>query len=85
MDSFGNICGQNNQPVDDSFPYHGIDMTNRKYVYYFDFVAEAAELVSSELSNSHSLEACVKSCPEGPPYDPTYATTHTEYLYQEID
>ena len=45
MDSFGNICGQKNQPVG-SHSYHGLDMTNRKFVYFFDFTAEAAELVS---------------------------------------
>ena len=84
MDSYGNICGQDNtrNPVGSS-PYHGLDMTHRRYVYFFDFIAEAAELVSSELTNTHSLEACVKSCPDGPPYDPEYATTHAEYLYQE--
>jgi len=82
MDSFGNICGQKNQPVG-SHSYHGLDMTNRKFVYFFDFTAEAAELVSSELKNTHSLEACVSRCPDGI-YDPDYKTrTAKEYLYQE--
>ena len=48
MDSFGNICGQKNQPVG-SHSYHGLDMTNRKFVYFFDFTAEAAELVSRKI------------------------------------
>ena len=46
MDSFGNICGHTNPKFSDISEYNGIDMSDRPYVYYFDFVAEVAELTS---------------------------------------
>jgi hypothetical protein len=62
MDSYGNICGQNNTKTESmTHKYNGLDMTTRPFVFYFDFIAEASELVASDLPNSYSLEGMVKT------------------------
>ncbi|EEC05461.1 conserved hypothetical protein, partial [Ixodes scapularis] len=51
-DSFGNVCGMNNDEPMGALQFSGQNMTGRPYLFYFD------------LSNlSHSLKVCVKQCP----------------------
>eukprot|EP00042_Codosiga_hollandica_P038303 m.310652 g.310652 ORF g.310652 m.310652 type:complete len:157 (+) comp55355_c0_seq2:221-691(+) len=50
VDSFGNICGQNNAPVTGA-PNSGLDMTSRRLLYYFT------------PDQSDSLRSCTELCP----------------------
>ncbi|XP_068022404.1 choline transporter-like protein 3 isoform X1 [Melanerpes formicivorus] len=57
-DSFGNVCGRKNAPVEGA-PLSGQDMTNKKYVFFLNSCS--LETQSLEIS---SLSLCVSSCPE---------------------
>ncbi|XP_014669996.1 PREDICTED: choline transporter-like protein 1 isoform X2 [Priapulus caudatus] len=50
-DSYGNICGKNNTPIM-NLTYSGIDMTDKKYVFFFDL-----------WSVRESRCICVRECP----------------------
>ncbi|XP_069863813.1 choline transporter-like protein 3 isoform X2 [Dipodomys merriami] len=57
-DSFGNMCGKKNSPVDGA-PLSGQDMTLKKHVFFMnscDVAAQGRRLASTAL--------CVSSCPE---------------------
>ena len=51
-DSFGNVCGRKNNRIDDNIIYSGLDMSERKYVFFLN---------QDDLKNSLSI--CVKQCP----------------------
>ncbi|NXN11075.1 CTL3 protein, partial [Indicator maculatus] len=57
-DSFGNVCGRKNTPVEGA-PLSGQDMTNKKYVFFLNLCS--LETQSFKIS---SLSLCVSSCPE---------------------
>ncbi|XP_053325926.1 choline transporter-like protein 3 isoform X2 [Spea bombifrons] len=57
-DSYGNVCGRRNSPLPNA-PFSGQDMTNRKYVFFFDSCNLA---VTNMKINSTAL--CVSSCPQ---------------------
>ncbi|XP_066048512.1 choline transporter-like protein 3 isoform X3 [Chamaea fasciata] len=57
-DSFGNICGQKNTPVEGA-NLSGLDMTNKKYVFFLNSCS--LEIQSLKIS---SLSLCVSSCPQ---------------------
>uniref|UniRef100_A0A803V5P6 Choline transporter-like protein n=1 Tax=Ficedula albicollis TaxID=59894 RepID=A0A803V5P6_FICAL len=57
-DSFGNICGRKNTPVEGA-NLSGLDMTNKKYVFFLNSCS--LEIQSLE---SSSLSLCVSSCPQ---------------------
>ena len=67
MDSYGNICGQQNSKPDLNTPPHrfnGLDMSDRPYVLFFDFASELVELdPNNDKGSSYSREICVKECP----------------------
>lgn len=56
-DSFGNICGMNNNPIG-NYSYSGLDMTDKSYLFFLNV---------HDLSNS--LKLCVKVCPSRTLYD----------------
>lgn len=49
-DSFGNVCGEKNDPVISS-ANSGLDMTDRKFVFFYN------------IGNGDALRLCVSSCP----------------------
>ncbi|NXF14622.1 CTL3 protein, partial [Rhodinocichla rosea] len=57
-DSFGNICGRKNTPVEGA-NLSGLDMTNKKYVFFLNSCS--LEIQSPKIS---SLSLCVSSCPQ---------------------
>ncbi|NWW64313.1 CTL3 protein, partial [Ifrita kowaldi] len=57
-DSFGNICGRKNTPVEGA-NLSGLDMTNKKYVFFLN----SCSLEIQSLKTS-SLSLCVSSCPQ---------------------
>ncbi|XP_063263624.1 choline transporter-like protein 3 isoform X8 [Prinia subflava] len=57
-DSFGNICGRKNTPVEGA-NLSGLDMTNKKYVFFLNSCS--LEIQSLKIS---SLSLCVSSCPQ---------------------
>uniref|UniRef100_A0A674H9K2 Choline transporter-like protein n=1 Tax=Taeniopygia guttata TaxID=59729 RepID=A0A674H9K2_TAEGU len=57
-DSFGNICGRKNTPVEGA-NLSGLDMTNKKYVFFLNSCS--LEIQSIKVS---SLSLCVSSCPQ---------------------
>ncbi|NXS39528.1 CTL3 protein, partial [Balaeniceps rex] len=57
-DSFGNICGRKNTPVEGA-PLSGQDMTNKKYVFFLNSCS--LEMQSLKIS---SVSLCVSSCPQ---------------------
>uniref|UniRef100_A0A8C3TUL2 Choline transporter-like protein n=1 Tax=Catharus ustulatus TaxID=91951 RepID=A0A8C3TUL2_CATUS len=57
-DSFGNICGRKNTPVEGA-NLSGLDMTNKKYVFFLN----SCSLETQSLKSS-SLSLCVSSCPQ---------------------
>ncbi|NXS17039.1 CTL3 protein, partial [Mystacornis crossleyi] len=57
-DSFGNICGRKNAPVEGA-NLSGLDMTNKKYVFFLNSCG--LEIQSLKIS---SLSLCVSSCPQ---------------------
>ncbi|XP_069718245.1 choline transporter-like protein 3 isoform X2 [Phaenicophaeus curvirostris] len=57
-DSFGNICGRKNTPVNGA-PLSGQDMTNKKYVFFLNSCS--LEMQSLKIS---SVSLCVSSCPQ---------------------
>ncbi|XP_039583127.1 choline transporter-like protein 3 isoform X3 [Passer montanus] len=57
-DSFGNICGRKNTPVEGA-NLSGLDMTNKKYVFFLN----SCSLEIQSLKSS-SLSLCVASCPQ---------------------
>ncbi|NXI07779.1 CTL3 protein, partial [Irena cyanogastra] len=57
-DSFGNVCGRKNTPVEGA-NLSGLDMTNKKYVFFLNSCS--LEIQSLKIS---SLSLCVSSCPQ---------------------
>ncbi|XP_072500168.1 choline transporter-like protein 3 isoform X2 [Notamacropus eugenii] len=57
-DSYGNVCGQKNSPVEGA-PLSGQDMTERKHVFFMN----SCNLESKDLK-INSIALCVSSCPE---------------------
>ncbi|XP_023787799.1 choline transporter-like protein 3 isoform X2 [Cyanistes caeruleus] len=57
-DSFGNICGRKNTPVEGA-NLSGLDMTNKKYVFFLNSCS--LEIQRHKIS---SLSLCVSSCPQ---------------------
>ncbi|XP_059710276.1 choline transporter-like protein 3 isoform X5 [Haemorhous mexicanus] len=57
-DSFGNICGRKNTPVEGA-NLSGLDMTNKKYVFFLNSCS--LEIQGPKIS---SLSLCVSSCPQ---------------------
>ncbi|XP_077991866.1 choline transporter-like protein 1 [Glandiceps talaboti] len=56
-DSYGNICGMKNDPIP-NVTLSGRDMTDRKNVFFFNFLA-----ISNPLEDSKII--CIQSCPNG--------------------
>ncbi|XP_038000541.1 choline transporter-like protein 3 isoform X3 [Motacilla alba alba] len=57
-DSFGNICGRKNTPVEGA-NLSGLDMTNKKYVFFLNSCS-----LETESLKINSLSLCVSSCPQ---------------------
>ncbi|XP_070556799.1 choline transporter-like protein 1 isoform X2 [Ptychodera flava] len=57
VDSYGNVCGIKNKPLA-NVSLSGMDMRERKYVFYFNFLA-----LSNPLEDSKVI--CVAGCPNG--------------------
>ncbi|KAM9005218.1 choline transporter-like protein 3 isoform X1 [Sarcophilus harrisii] len=57
-DSYGNVCGKKNSPVEGA-PLSGQDMTKRKHVFFMN----SCNLETKDLK-INSIALCVSSCPE---------------------
>ncbi|XP_027718422.1 choline transporter-like protein 3 isoform X1 [Vombatus ursinus] len=57
-DSYGNVCGKKNSPVEGA-PLSGQDMTGRKHVFFMN----SCDLETKDLK-INSIALCVSSCPE---------------------
>nr|XP_006815345.1 PREDICTED: choline transporter-like protein 1-like [Saccoglossus kowalevskii] len=56
-DSYGNVCGSKNKPID-NVTLSGMDMRDRPFLFYFDVSAIVDPTTESKM-------LCVKKCPEG--------------------